>query len=237
MIIAVIPARGGSKRIPRKNIKLFSGKPIIAWSIEAAIKAKIFDKIIVSTDDDEIANIAIKYGASVPFLRPEKLADDFTGTNSVVKHVIKFLNSNEKNVDYACCIYATAPFLKARYIRQGYNAIIENKIKFAFSVTTFPFPAQRAIRITKESRIEPIWPEFIQDRSQDLEEAFHDAGQFYWGTAEAFLNEDNMYVNNSYPITLPRFLTQDIDTDEDWLQAELIFKALIDNKVLKEDKC
>ena len=237
MIIAVIPARGGSKRIPRKNIKLFSGKPIIAWSIEAAIKAKIFDKIIVSTDDDEIANIAIKYGASVPFLRPEKLADDFTGTNSVVKHVIKFLNSNGKNIDYACCIYATAPFLKASYIRQGYNAIIENKIKFAFSVTTFPFPAQRAIRITKESRIEPIWPEFIQDRSQDLEEAFHDAGQFYWGTAEAFLNEDNMYVNNSYPITLPRFLTQDIDTDEDWLQAELIFKALIDNKVLKEDKC
>ena len=237
MIIAVIPARGGSKRIPRKNIKLFSGKPIIAWSIEAAIKAKIFDKIIVSTDDDEIANIAIKYGASVPFLRPEKLADDFTGTNSVVKHVIEFLNSNEKNVDYACCIYATAPFLKASYIRQGYNAIIEKKIKFAFSVTTFPFPAQRAIRITKESRIEPIWPEFIQDRSQDLEESFHDAGQFYWGTAEAFLNEDNMYVNNSYPITLPRFLTQDIDTDEDWLQAELIFKALIDNKVLKEDKC
>ena len=149
----------------------------------------------------------------------------------------KYSFSNEKNVDYACCIYATAPFLKASYICQGHNTIIEKKIKFAFSVTTFPFPAQRAIRITKESRIEPIWPEFIQDRSQDLEESFHDAGQFYWGTAKAFLNEDSMYVNNSCPIRLPRFLTQDIDTDEDWLQAELIFKALIDNKVLKEGKC
>ena len=237
MIIAVIPARGGSKRIPRKNIKLFSGKPIIAWSIEAAIKAKIFDKIIVSTDDDEIANIAIKYGASVPFLRPEKLSDDFTGTNSVVKHAINFLNGNEKKVDYACCIYATAPFLDSSYILQGYNAIIENKIKFAFSVTTFPFPVQRAIRINDESKIEPIWPEFIQDRSQDLEEAFHDAGQFYWGTADAFLKEENMYVNNSYPIKLPRFLTQDIDTYEDWLQAELIFKALIDNKALRRSEC
>ena len=237
MIIAVIPARGGSKRIPRKNIKLFSGKPIIAWSIEAAKEAKIFDKIIVSTDDDEIANIAIKYGASVPFLRPEKLSDDFTGTNSVVKHAINFLNGNEKKVDYACCIYATAPFLDSSYILQGYNAIIENKIKFAFSVTTFPFPVQRAIRINDESKIEPIWPEFIQDRSQDLEEAFHDAGQFYWGTADAFLKEENMYVNNSYPIKLPRFLTQDIDTYEDWLQAELIFKALINNKALRRSEC
>jgi pseudaminic acid cytidylyltransferase len=237
MIIAVIPARGGSKRIPRKNIKLFAGKPMIAWSIEAAKKSEVFDDIIVSTDDEEIANIALKYGASVPFLRPANLSDDFVGTNAVVKHAITFLNDSGKNVEYACCIYATAPFIRPYYIKHGFNKMIDKKTKFAFSVTTFPFPVQRALRIKKNSIVEPIWPEFILDRSQDLEEAFHDAGQFYWGRAEAFIDEDDMYAKNSYPIKLPRYLTQDIDTDEDWAQAELMFNALLNDKNRVIDEC
>ena len=237
MIIAVIPARGGSKRIPKKNIKLFSGKPIIAWSIEAALKAEIFDNIIVSTDDEEIANIALKCGASVPFIRPANLSDDFVGTNSVVKHAIEFLKSGDQYVDYACCIYATAPFIRPSYIKEGLNAIIDQKTKFAFSVTTFPFPVQRALRINRSSIVEPIWPEFILNRSQDLEEAFHDAGQFYWGKAEAFLDEDDIYASNSYPIKLPRYLTQDIDTEDDWIQAELMFNALLHNKNTGAGEC
>ena len=226
MNIAVIPARGGSKRIPRKNIKFFSGKPIIAWSIQAAIRANTFDEVIVSTDDQEIADIAIKYGAAVPFLRPKILSDGFVGTNSVVKHAINYLNSKQIKIDYACCIYATAPFIHEDYINQGLKTLVENKTKFAFSITTFPFPVQRALRLNKVNKIEPMWPEYILERSQDLEEVFHDAGQFYWGSAEAFLNEDDMYFNNSSPVLLPRFLTQDIDTQEDWKQAELLFNAL-----------
>jgi pseudaminic acid cytidylyltransferase len=226
MNIAVIPARGGSKRIPRKNIKLFSGKPIIAWSIQAAIRANIFDEVIVSTDDEEIADIAIKYGAAVPFLRPKILSDDYVGTNSVVKHAINYLNNEQVTIDYACCIYATAPFIHEDYIKQGLKILVEKKTKFAFSITTFPFSVQRALRLNQVNKIEPMWPEYILERSQDLEESFHDAGQFYWGSAEAFLNEDDMYFNNSAPVLMPRFLTQDIDTQEDWKQAELLFNAL-----------
>ncbi len=132
MIIAVIPARGGSKRIPRKNIKLFSGKPMIAWSIKAAQKAEIFDNIIVSTDDEEIAEIALKYGATVPFLRPANLSDDYTGTNAVVKHAIKYLNNSKKNVKYACCIYATAPFIRPYYIKHGFDKMIDKKTNLHF---------------------------------------------------------------------------------------------------------
>jgi pseudaminic acid cytidylyltransferase len=224
--IAVIPARGGSKRIPLKNIRLFAGRPIISYSIEAAKKSDLFDRIIVSTDDNEIAAVAKNFGAEVPFIRPKDLADDFTGTNAVVRNAIQWLENADGSTLYVCCIYATAPFIQVKYLRQGLEQLVESGKSFAFSVTSFPFPVQRAIRIRDDNTVEPLWPEFISCRSQDLEETFHDAGQFYWGKAEAFLNNEVLFSPVSVPVVLPRHLVQDIDTEEDWKRAELMFKAL-----------
>jgi N-acylneuraminate cytidylyltransferase len=225
MNVAVIPARGGSKRIPRKNIKPFVGKPIIAYSIEAAKATQIFDLILVSTDDEEIAGVAKSFGANVPFLRPKALADDFTGTNAVVKHAIEWLQANSTPVTNGCCIYATAPFVQPAYLIQGHERLVTSGKSFAFSVTSFPFPIQRAVRITKDGEIDAFFPEYISARSQDLEEAYHDAGQFYWGTTKAFLNEAVLFSPASVPIILPRHLVQDIDTLEDWGRAELMYRA------------
>jgi len=228
--LAVVPARGGSKRIPRKNIREFCGKPIIAWSIAAAKNAGIFDKVIVSTDDEEIASIARYYGAETPFIRPKDLADDFTGTNEVVKQAIQWFREQGELVEMACCIYATAPFVQPIYLTEGYNKLITSSKSFAFSVTTFPFPIQRALRINQEESVEAICPENINVRSQDLEEAYHDAGQFYWGTADAFIDGVVIYSSESIPIILPRYLVQDIDTLEDWKRAELMFQALVERR-------
>lgn len=225
MNVAVIPARGGSKRIPRKNIKLFCGKPIIAYSIEAAKESGLFDRIIVSTDDEEIADVARQYGAEIPFFRPKELADDHTGTNTVVKHSIQWLQLQGNTVQYVCCIYATAPFLQTGFLVEGFEKLVASGKSFAFSTTSFPFPIQRAIRITAEGSVEAVSPENIFNRSQDLEEAYHDAGQFYWGTAEAFLSDTVIFSSASVPIVLPRHIVQDIDTNEDWLRAELMFQA------------
>ncbi len=225
MNVAIIPARGGSKRIPRKNIKPFCGKPIIAYSIEAAAVSGLFDRVIVSTDDEEIAAVARAFGASVPFLRPKPLADDFTGTNDVVKHAIHWLESDGKHADYVCCIYATAPFLLPEKLCEGYEKLTASGMSFAFSVTTFPFPIQRALRVNGDQRIEPFYPENIQVRSQDLEETYHDAGQFYWGKSSAFLDNETLFSAVSVPVILPRFLVQDIDTPEDWDRAELMYDA------------
>jgi pseudaminic acid cytidylyltransferase len=225
MIIAVIPARGGSKRIPRKNIKNFHGKPIIAYSIEAAINSGCFDKVVVSTDDLEIAEIAKKNGAVVPYIRPSNISDDYTGTNAVVSHAIQWFCEQGETVEYACCIYATAPFLSPKYILEGFKNIQKGEINFSFSVTTFAFPVQRSLRI-KDNCVEPIWSDFILKRSQDLEEAYHDAGQFYWGTSKAFINKYEMFSFGSLPVVIPRYLTQDIDTLEDWEFAEVIFRVL-----------
>lgn len=224
--IAIIPARCGSKRIPRKNIKDFLGKPIIAYSIEAALESNLFDEVIVSTDDQEIADIAISFGATIPFMRPKEYSDDFTGTSSVIKHAIGWLQESGKKIDYVCCIYATAPFVQPKYLREGYDRLIESKKSFAFSVTTFSFPIQRALRINEQGEIEAINPEHINTRSQDLEEGYHDAGQFYWGKADAFLDDIVLFSEESIPIMLPRYLVQDIDTFEDWERTELMYKAL-----------
>lgn len=225
MNVAIIPARGGSKRIPRKNIKPFAGKPIIGYSIEAAQNCGLFDRILVSTDDEEIAAVAQGFGAEVPFLRPKTLADDFTGTNAVVKHAINWLSGEGHEVRFACCIYATAPFLQATYLAEGYGKLAHSDYSFAFSVTGFRFPIQRALRITPDGGVEAIFPEHIFTRSQDLEEAYHDAGQFYWGRSEAFLNDSVLFSPTSLPILLPRHLVQDIDTPQDWEEAELMFQA------------
>ena len=227
MKVAVIPARGGSKRIPRKNIREFAGKPMIAWSIEAALKSDLFDKIIVSTDDSMIAEVAKKYGAEVPFVRPKELADDFTDTNEVMKHAIQWFIDQGLLIDYACCIYATAPFVQSFYLTEGHDKLINSGKSFAFSITTFSFPVQRAIRINQNGFVEALWPENLDKRSQDLEETYHDAGQFYWGTPEAFMRNIVAFSHESIPIILPRYLVQDIDTMEDWKRAELMFKTLV----------
>jgi len=226
MRIAVIPARGGSKRIPRKNIKLFHGKPILAWSIEAALESECFDSVIVSTDDDEIAEIARTYGASVPFARPLSLADDYTGTIPVIAHAIDWVNNNAAIVELACCIYATAPFVHANDIQRGLQVLLETRSGYAFSVTTFAFPIQRALRVTHDSRIEMLDPSHFNTRSQDLDEAWHDAGQFYWGTANTWLSGTPIFSHVAAPVPIPRYRVQDMDTVEDWVRAEYMYKAI-----------
>jgi N-acylneuraminate cytidylyltransferase len=193
------------------------------------MKSGCFDKIIVSTDDSKIATIAMKYGASVPFMRPLDISDDYTGTNTVVKHAIQWLSDRHQKIEYVCCIYATAPFLTPKYIQNGFDRIIGGDYQFSFSVTTFPFPVQRSLRIKDSGGIEPIWPKYILERSQDLEETYHDAGQFYWGTSKAFLDDSNLFTPCSSAVVIPRYLVQDIDTPDDWQQAELMFQALLNN--------
>ena len=226
MNVAIIPARGGSKRIPRKNIKVFCGKPMIAYSIEAAMASGCFDKVIVSTDDSEIASLARQYGASVPFLRPEALSGDFTGTLPVIRHAIEQLAAGGEVPEHVCCIYATAPFVDAIDIERGLVSMANESVDYAFSVTSYPFPIQRAVRVTAQNRIEMFQPEHFGTRSQDLEEAFHDAGQFYWGRTSAWLAERPIFGPHSVPVVLPRHRVQDIDTQEDWLRAEWLFKAM-----------
>lgn len=223
MKLAVIPARGGSKRIPRKNIKLFCGKPMIAWSIEAARLSGCFDRIIVSTDDAEIAEVAIAYGAEVPFVRPPELSDDHSGTIPVIAHAISWMNHNAGEVDFACCIYATAPFVQPEDLRHGFDQLQQSGADYAFSVASYPFPIQRAIRIRTGQRVEMFQPEYFDVRSQDLEEAFHDAGQFYWGLARAWLARRPIFSSNSVPLIIPRDRVQDIDTPEDWKVAQMKF--------------
>lgn len=226
MRLAVIPARGGSKRIPRKNIKDFCGKPMIAWSILAAQESGCFDRIIVSTDDDDIAAVAKQWGADVPFKRPAELSDDYTGTIPVIAHAVETLLREGTEFNAVCCLYATAPFVRAEYLRQGYDALVASEGDYAFSVTSYAFPIQRALRITETGHVAMFYPEHFSTRSQDLEEAFHDAGQFYWGTAKAWREQKVIFSAQSIPIILPRYCVQDIDTLEDWYQAELLYKAL-----------
>jgi pseudaminic acid cytidylyltransferase len=226
MKVCIIPARGGSKRIPRKNIKFFGGKPIIVWSIEAAIKSMCFDRIFVSTDDDEIAEISRKNGAEVPFIRPKNLSDDFAGTTEVIQHAINWQNKNGEVVEEACCIYPTAPFISADDIRYGLKILKSTKALFSVSVTTYAFPIQRALTILPNHRISMLHPENFDKRSQDLEMIWHDAGQFYWGTSSAWLEGKSFFGGDSVPVILPRYRVQDIDTPEDWERAELMFGTI-----------
>jgi pseudaminic acid cytidylyltransferase len=226
MRLAVIPARGGSKRIPRKNIKPFGGLPMIAWSIRAANESECFDRIIVSTDDPEIAEVAKAHGADVPFTRPVELSDDHTGTIPVIAHAAAWQNQHGEQATEICCIYATAPFVRAADLRTGLEVLQSTGAQYAFSVTTYAFPIQRAIRITTDQRVEMFQPEHFNTRSQDLQEAWHDAGQFYWGRAQAWLEQTPLFSRASAPVPLPRDRVQDIDTPEDWQRAEWMFKAM-----------
>ncbi len=225
--VAIIPARGGSKRIPKKNIKEFCGKPLISYSIECAKNSKLFSDIIVSTDCEEIAKVAKNYGAEIQ-IRPKELADDFTGTWDVIEYVLDRLKDEGREYEYVCTIYATAPFLKEYYLKEGLEKLKNSDAIRAFSVTTMPFPIQRTFKIV-DARCQMFTPEYYNTRSQDLEEAYQDAGQFYWEkigktSSEIFFGKD------SIPIILPRYLVQDIDTLEDFKRAELMYKALFLNE-------
>ncbi|MDI4652864.1 MULTISPECIES: pseudaminic acid cytidylyltransferase [Pseudoalteromonas] len=224
--IAIIPARGGSKRIPRKNIKEFYGKPMIAYSIEAAKASGCFERIIVSTDDQEIADVARQYGAEVPFLRPDNISDDHATTMDVLQHAISWCKNANWQFDNICCIYATAPFIQVEDLQKGRNYLTNKDVMYAFSATSFPFPIQRAFYLNQQSQVEMFQPEHLNTRSQDLPEAFHDAGQFYWCKVEAIEKEMPFFSTHSRPVILPRKRVQDIDTPEDWELAELLSAAL-----------
>lgn len=226
MNVAIIPARIGSKRIPKKNIKIFHGKPIIAYSIQSALETRLFSRVIVSTDSQELAEIAITYGAEVPFIRPAELSDDFTGTDAVVLHALNWLIDHGEDIQHACCIYATAPFIDATFIRNGLDLLKKKNATSAFSVTTYPYPIYRSLKITENGRLRMIWPDYMNVRSQDLSEAYHDAGQFYWADVKKYLIEKKFFSKDAIPVVLPRYLVQDIDTAEDWQRAEAMYNAL-----------
>lgn len=226
MNIALIPARGGSKRIPRKNIRSFRGRPMIAWSIEAARTAGCFDRIFVSTDDQEIADVARCHGAEVPFLRPAHLADDLATTQAVVLHALDWCDQQGIAPYALCCLYATAPFVKPADLVSACHLLEQAPIgSFVFTATSFPFPIQRAIRIDASGRSAMFYPEYFNTRSQDLEEFFHDAGQFYWAHPQAWASSCNLF-DDGRPLILPRWRVQDIDTEEDWTRAELLHHLL-----------
>lgn len=226
MNVAIIPARGGSKRIPRKNIKPFAGKPMIAHSILAARESGLFQRILVSTDDEEIAQVSKEYGAEVPFMRPAELANDLAGTDPVLLHALQWLGEHGEFPDAFCCIYATAPFVRSEYLRQGLEALQREQATTAFSVTTFAYSIFRALRTNDNGRLEMIWPENRNRRSQDLGEAFHDAGQFYWADTRKYLDEGRLFSADAVPVFIPRSLVQDIDTPEDWETAERMYRAI-----------
>jgi len=223
--IALIPARGGSKRVPRKNVRIFAGRPMIAWAIEAAHAAGIFDYILVSTDDVEIRDVAMAAGAKAPFLRPAELSDDHTGTRKVIQHAIVEAERAYGSVGAVCCIYATAAFVEPDDLRQGLAYLDEGR-QFAFSATAYAYPVQRALRRSAGGGVEMCNPEFRLTRTQDLEERFHDAGQFYWGRRDAFMSDAPMFGPGAAPVMIPGYRVHDIDNEEDWIRAEMMFSVL-----------
>lgn len=230
MKVAIIPARGGSKRIPRKNVREFCGQPLIAYSILAAKNSDLFDHIIVSTDDEQIRDIANQYDAETPFVRPPELANDRATTVPVINHAVSWVQQHIDKVDHACCIYATAPFIQAKALRESYEMLISRKVGgYVFSATTMPFPIQRTFKVKPDGFVEMFEPHNYNTRSQDLEEAFQDAGQFYWGSAETYNGEKIFFSTDSMAYVLPRHMVQDIDTLEDWRRAELMYEVLKKN--------
>lgn len=226
MNLAIIPARGGSKRIPKKNIKLFKGKPIINYSIDAAVKSGIFDKVIVSTDSEEIASVAKKAGAEVPFMRPAELSGDSSLLEDVICHAINWFKKRGFRVKYVCCILPTAPFIGEKHMKDGYRLIKRKKLSSVFAAATFSYPILRALKVTGGGRTKMFWPEYENVMSNKLPQAYHDAGQFYWLDAERFLRSKKFFGSDAMFIILPRYMVQDIDTNEDWDMAELMYEVL-----------
>ncbi len=216
MNIAIIPARGGSKRIPKKNIKNFCGQPIIAYSIQAAQKSGLFDRIIVSTDDKEIAEVSRKSGAEIPFMRPKELADDYTGTTDVIAHAVDWFRDNKHYPDAVCCIYPTAPFISTDDLSQGLKLLQSGNWNYVFPATEYASPIFRSFKVLSNGGIEMFFPESFNKRSQDLPEALHDAGQFYWGLPDSWATCQKIFDKNSCPLRIPRWRVHDIDTMDDW---------------------
>ena len=223
--LCIIPARGGSKRIPGKNIRDFHGKPIIAYSIQAALKSKLFDEVMVSTDDDKIAEVAKHYGAKVPFIRSAKNADDFATTVDVLLEVVEKYEEKEIFYDYACCIYPTAPFITGKILKEGYNNLKRNEYETVFSVLRYDFPVQRAVKIV-DGRVVMLYPENISARSQDLDPIFHDAGQFYWFRTDVLKLKGTLWTDDTGVIELNPLEAQDIDNETDWKLAELKYQLI-----------
>lgn len=221
--VAIIPARGGSKRVPRKNVRLFLGRPVIAYSIDAAREAGCFDLVLVSTEDEEIAGIARGLGAEVPFMRSEATATDHASTADVVSEVLGKLDEAGQPFDEYCCVYATAPLLTADRIRQALQALESSGADAAITVTRFRTPVQRALSVDG-GRLEFLWPENALKRTQDLAPAFHDCGQLYWGRVEAFLAQRKMFMARTIPVEVPEAECQDLDTEEDFALAELKYR-------------
>lgn len=224
--IAVIPARGGSKRIPRKNIKIFFGEPMIYWTIQAAKKSGLFDEIIVSTEDQEIAEVARLLGAITPFLRPDNLADEFSTTHDVMRHAAQYLNEAGKDYDYLCCLYACSPFIQSEDLIETFDLICKSKKNYyIYPITEYPHPIHRAMRLSLDNEVHLINSSYEKTRTQDIETAYHDVGQFYWAAKDTWLNIDKVH-SNSYGHPIPNWRVVDIDTDHDWQRAELIFNSL-----------
>ncbi len=224
--LAIIPARGGSKRIPRKNIKDFLGKPIIAYSIEAALESNLFSEVMVSTDDEEIAAVSRYHGAVVPFFRTKKNADDFSTTVDVIGEVLEKYRRDNKTFLNACCIYPTAPFVSTITLKTGFEKLINEKRNCVFPIVEFSYPIWRGLIIANDGKVNLIWPEFQNSRSQDLEEVYHDAGQWYWFNVKTFQKEKKIFTENSASIRLNPMEVQDIDNPSDWNLAELKYEYL-----------
>lgn len=227
--LAIIPARGGSKRIPRKNIKPFLGKPIIAYSIEAALKSKLFDEVMVSTDDEEIAEIAIQFGSKVPFFRSEDNANDFAVLADVIVEVLKNYSTLGLNFNNVCCILPTAPFVSSKNLMFAHSKLIKNGLDSVFPIIEYSFPIQRSLKIENDN-VSMVWPEHLNTRSQDLEPRYHDAGQFYWMNTNSFLKEQKILTGNSSAIIISSLEAQDIDTKTDWKLAEIKFKMMLNGQ-------
>ena len=223
--IAVIPARGGSKRIPRKNVRDFAGQPMVAWSIRAALSAGCFGRVIVSTDDDEVAEVAQRFGAEVPFRRPDELADDHATTSAVMAHAVGWSSSQGLRPSAVCCIYATAPMLDESELAEGLRLIGDPRWRFVFAATRFEAPVQRGFERMPDGGLRMLWPDKFATRSQDLTAVYHDAAQFYWGLPDAWLAQERIFDRASTFVEIPGWRSVDIDTEEDWIRAELLFKA------------
>lgn len=223
--ICIIPARAGSKRIVKKNIKPFMGKPIMAYSIEAALNSGLFDVVMVSTDTEEFAEVARQYGAEVPFLRSEKTANDFAGTEDVIMEVLENYKKQGQAFDSFCCLYSTAPFVTAKRLVEGFGYLTD-KSDAAISVVEYSFPIQRSVRVNDAGHLQPNYPQYMDARSQDLEKTYHDAGQFYFVKTPTFMEEKNLWCKRTAPIVLSELEVQDLDTMTDWQLAEIKFKLV-----------
>jgi N-acylneuraminate cytidylyltransferase len=230
MRVAFIPARGGSKRIPRKNVRPFCGKPMIAWSIEVARQSGLFEHVVVSTDDEQIADIAREWGAEVPFMRPAELADDHSGTTEVIGHAARWALDQGWPLKAVCCIYPTAPFLRAEDLERGLRILESGPWDYAFTATQFAAPMFRSFKQLPGGGIEMFFPEHFQSRSQDLPVALHDAGQFYWGRPQAWIEGRKLFASRSSLVLIPRWRVQDIDSEEDWRRAEMLAPHILENR-------